>query len=56
MMLTGVPPKASGDFAFCSGFSSPSMTIESPMRISACMTFPSGPGILTFSLAPNARA
>ena len=49
------PPSASGDFAPISGTSSPSITRESPIWISACATFPSGPGMRIFSFAPNAR-
>ena len=36
------------------GFSSASMMNESPILISACITFPLGPGIFTTSTAPNA--
>src|SRR2546425_11133202 len=43
-MPTGVPFRACGDRAPISGTSSESMTMESPIWISACMILPPGPG------------
>jgi hypothetical protein len=39
-----VPPRVSGDLL--PAISSSIITIESPILISACMAFPSGPGML----------
>src|SRR5207249_2341238 len=52
-----VPPSALGARAeLMPGSSSLSITTESPMRSSACMILPPGPGMRAFSRAPNARA
>src|SRR6267143_585294 len=51
-----VPPSALGARAvLMPGNSSLSMTTESPMRSSACMILPPGPGMRSFSRAPKAR-
>ncbi len=50
----GEPPMVFGLLAPISGFSSASITTESPMRTSACPMRPSGPGMRTVSSAPNA--
>jgi len=48
------PPSSFGAVVADSGFGSASMTTESPISSSAWPILPSGPGMITFSLAPNA--
>ena len=53
-MVTADPPIVGGAVEPIVGISSPSMIRESPMRISACASEPSGASIRETSLAPNA--
>jgi len=50
-----LPPSVSGDLLPHSRFSSVIISIESPMRNSACMMPPPGPVMHTVCFAPNAR-
>ncbi len=48
------PPRETGPSWPQSGNSSESISIESPIFTSPCITVPPGPGIRTTSTAPNA--